>query len=219
MALEHQMVRSAALGAAILIGFGLCAPKAQAAYVVTIEQIGSDVLATGSGSINFDALTFFIDESDSAVLGASDGVIVVGPTILTDDTYYSGIMGPDASFGGGGEFFGSSGGGGLVGLATFVQTSGGVVVVPRDYVSGAPLGTSTATWADAGISSLGLTPGMYVWKWGSGTTADTFTLDIVAAPEPATWAMMFLGLAGLALVRVRRAMRLQFETADSSKNF
>jgi hypothetical protein len=50
-----------------------------------------------------------------------------------------------------------------------------VVAVPRDYVSGAPLGTSTATFANATFMSLGLTPGAYVWRWGSGPTADTFT--------------------------------------------
>jgi PEP-CTERM motif len=85
-----------------------------------------------------------------------------------------------------------------------------VVAVPLDYVSGAALGTSTATFAGATIASLGLTPGSYVWSWGSGPTADTFTLDIVAGagvgaavPEPATWATMLLGLAGLMLLRKR----------------
>jgi MYXO-CTERM domain-containing protein len=95
-----------------------------------------------------------------------------------------------------------------VGLGTFGVASGGVVAVPQDYVSGTPLGTSTATWTNTTISGLGLTPGAYVWTWGSGATADTFTLDIAtgtpAVPETVTWAMMLLGLAGLGLMRTRR---------------
>jgi hypothetical protein len=38
-----------------LIGFGLCAQQAQAAYVVTVELVGSSVVATGAGSIDFNA--------------------------------------------------------------------------------------------------------------------------------------------------------------------
>ncbi len=209
MALKKQLAGGAALVAAVAIGFGLCAPPAQAAYTITIEQVGSDVVATGSGSINFDALAVYGDELDTSLIAASGGAIIVGPTTPTDDTYYSGVAGP-ITFGAGGEFLADSGGGGIVGLGTFDEPSGGVVAVPQGYVSGAPLGTSTATFTNATISGLGLVPGAYVWTWGDGATADSFTLDIssvgatAATPEPATWAMMVLGLAGLALLRTRR---------------
>jgi hypothetical protein len=220
MAFKKQMTGAATLGAAMLIGFGLCAPPAQAAYTITIEQAGSDVVATGAGSINFDALTFYIDNIDPSLISASDGVIIVGPTTPTNDTYYSGITGQAITFGTGGEFFADSGSGGIVGLGTFGITNGGVVTVPQDYVSGTALGTSTATWTNATISGLGLAPGAYVWSWGAGATADTFTLDIAesipAVPEPAPWAMMCLGFAGLALARTRRRILASSETADIS---
>ena len=103
MALKNQMARSAALGVAMLIGVGLCAPQAQAAYVVTVEQVGSGVVATGAGSIDFSALIFYGAGGDSAGLSASDGVVAVGPTIDTPDTYYAGIAGPAATFGTGGN--------------------------------------------------------------------------------------------------------------------
>ena len=213
MALRKRMTGAAGLGAAMLIGFGLCAPPAQAAYTITIEQVGSDVIASGAGSINYTALAPFGDEVDTPLIDASGGAIIIGPTTPTNDTYYSGVTGPAIAFGTGGEFFPNSGGGAIVGLgAQAVPPSTGVVAVPQGYVSGAPLGTSTATWTGATLSGLGLTPGTYVWSWGSGATADTFTIDIAAGsfrspppiPEPATWAMMLLGLAGLALVRTRR---------------
>jgi hypothetical protein len=228
MALKKAMARAAALGEAMLIGFGLCASPAWAAYTVTVQQVGTDVTATGTGSINFSALAFWGDESDPALLAASDGAVIVGPATPTNDTYYSGIRGPAITFGTGGEFFADSGSGGIVGLGTFDETSGGVVAVPQDYVSGTSLGTSTATWTNATISSLGLMPGAYVWGWGSGATADTFTLDIVAGgfggappavPEPATWAMMLLGLAGLAFVRIRRRILAPGRDRGCLRNF
>lgn len=209
MALKKQLAGGAALATAI--GFGLCAPPAQAAYTITVQQVGSVVVATGSGSIDFDALAVYGDELDTSLIAASDGAIIVGPTTSTDDTYYSGVTGP-ITFGAGGEFFADTGSGGIVGLGTFDEASGGVVAVPQDYVSGAALGTSTATFTNATISGLGLRPGAYVWTWGDGATADSLTLDISSlgaaapAPEPATWAMMVLGLAGLALLRTRRTI-------------
>lgn len=211
MTLKKQTAHATTLGVAMLIGFGLCVPRAQAAYTLTIQPSMTGVTATGAGSINFDALETYGDELGSSLLEASGGAIIVGPTTDTDDTFYSGITGP-ADFGPGDEFLADMGGGAIVGLGTFDETSGGVVAVPLGYVSGASLGTSTATWSGATITSLGLTPGSYVWTWGDGPTADTFTLDIVAggvtgvpaAPEPATWAMMLLGLAGLSFLRTRR---------------
>lgn len=221
MALRKQLAGRAALVAAMAIGFGLCAPSAQAAYTITIEQVGSDVVATGSGSINFDALTLYGDELGSSLLEASGGAIIVGPTAETDDTFYSGVAGPIA-FGTGDEFLADSGGGGIVGLGTFDEPSGGVVAVPQGYVSGAPLGTSTATWTDTTISGLGLTPGSFVWTWGDGATVDSFTLDIssvgAAAPEPGAWAMMVLGLGGLALLRTRRRIPVSGETAGPRRS-
>jgi hypothetical protein len=48
---------AAALGVAMLTGYGLSAPPAKAGYVVTLEQVGSNVVATGSGPIDLTGLT------------------------------------------------------------------------------------------------------------------------------------------------------------------
>ena len=50
MACVKQFAGMTAFGVAVLLGAGLVAP-AQAAYTVTLAQMGTDVVATGSGSI------------------------------------------------------------------------------------------------------------------------------------------------------------------------
>jgi hypothetical protein len=93
----------------------------------------------------------------------------------------------------------SSGSGDFVGVREQV----GGIDVPTGYVSGSPLSDSS-TYAGQTFASLGLTPGSYTWTWGSGPTADSFTLDIGVVPEPSTWAMLLMGFAGLASVWRKR---------------
>jgi hypothetical protein len=78
----------------------------------------------------------------------------------------------------------------------FVGVAGlsGSIYVPRNYVSGRPL-MSTLTWDNATFASLGVTPGTYVWKWGSGANAGSFTLR-AAVPEPARLGLLVLGQLG-----------------------
>ena len=59
MTLVKHMAGATALGVAMLIGCGLCAPPAQAGYMVTLEQVGTDVVATGSGTIDLTGLMPF----------------------------------------------------------------------------------------------------------------------------------------------------------------
>ena len=136
--------------------------------------------------------------TEQAVLGPSLGLVIVGPTTPTDDTVYQDAIGP-SSFGSGGLTDADSGSGAIVGLGAFKTA----VAVPVGYVSGMPLGTSTDTWDNATFSSLGISPGIYVYTWGSGPTADSFTVDVV--PEPSTWAMLLIGFASLAYVGYRKA--------------
>ena len=49
MTLRKRLVDASALGLALMIGSGLSTPPAHAAYIVTLTQAGSDVVATGSG--------------------------------------------------------------------------------------------------------------------------------------------------------------------------
>src|SRR5262245_33863173 len=107
------------------------------AYTVTLEQMGANVVATGSGAINLTGLTFFSSgTSFTARIFASGGFIVTGPTGGSGDVdTYNGFTGP-TSFGSGFFFFPNTGSGDIVGLDA--QSRGGFLVVPPGYHSGDP---------------------------------------------------------------------------------
>jgi hypothetical protein len=89
---------------------GLCAGlalPAQAVYVVTLQQVGANVVATGSGSIDYTGLTDVGTISGSAVF-PNLGIISVGSGAASAHPLYGGITGP-SSFGSGGGTGTSSG--------------------------------------------------------------------------------------------------------------
>jgi hypothetical protein len=47
----------------------------------------------------------------------------------------------------------------------------------------------------------------YVWTWGSGADADSFTVDVSGTPEASTWAMMVLGFAALGFAGSRASRK------------
>jgi hypothetical protein len=198
--------RNTAIGAAALaLGAGLAVP-AQAAYVVTLQEVGSNVVATGSGSIDLAGLTgvnpgggFFADT------GINGREIATGPVNVFEPVdLFSGFTGPSAFGSASGVFPSpSSGTGDPVAIN---GASPQTLVLPAGYLSGGPL-SSTSTWDAATFASLGVTPGTYEWTWGTGVHTDSFTLQIgpvAAAPEPASLALFGVGLAGLGMVVRRR---------------
>jgi hypothetical protein len=173
---------------AMLIVSGLSAPSAQAGYVVTLTQVGSNVVASGSGTIDLTDLTFLLDNTGSfSEVFPHQGTIKTGPAfspfIPTVDIY-RGLSGP-TGFGGGDITAANSGSGDLVGVTGSAAVAGvlGTLFLPHGYISDTPLADS-ATFNNATFSSLGVTPGTYVWTWGSGADADSFTLRIGTAPPP-----------------------------------
>lgn len=201
--------------AVVLALFGAICPSAQATYIATLDQVGADVVGTGSGSIDFTDLTFINSLPNGFPnVEASIGQLRLGSPFSTV-SQYSGISGP-TSFGSGSIFFADSGSGNLVGVAGGAP-GGGRITVPTGYIPGTPLGISTATWNNDTFASLGLTPGTYTWTWGTGIHADSFTLNIGQStptngvPESGNTALLMLGAIG-ALI----AFRSKFATKTSS---
>jgi hypothetical protein len=165
-------------------------------YTVTLNQVGPDVVATGSGTIDLTGLSSFGSAFASPELYPTNGIIGTGPSSTID--LYSGLSGP-FSFGPGSTAFPIS----TSGDSVFLEDFGISIDVTSGYVSGASL-SSSATYGGT-IASLGLTSGTYTWTWDSG--ANSFVLDVpaMAVPEPSTWTILLLGFAGLGFAGYRRA--------------
>src|SRR4030095_15989760 len=67
---------------AIVLAWLLSVPPPQAGYGVTLQQVGPDVVATGSGAINLQGLTFSQSSSQDPAISPSGGFasIYTGPT-------------------------------------------------------------------------------------------------------------------------------------------
>jgi hypothetical protein len=168
------------------------------AYRVTLKEVGSNVVANGSGPINLTGLNSDIQFLilDGTII-ANIGLIITGPLGVFAHGF-SGITGP-TSFGSGAFSLPNSGSGDMVGISGFF----GRLVVPQGYVSGDPL-TDRMTFDNATFASLGVTPGTYVWTWGTGLPNQNFTLIIGGAGVPdvgSTVSLLSCALLGLAALR------------------
>ena len=129
--------------------------SARAAFTVTIQQVGSAVVATGSGSLNISGLTPADGTAATALtpggVDARTGNISLGPGGNMDIyTELSNALrfGPGV----GGFVAATSGVGDQVNLVAFGDALG----VPAGYVSGSPLSDSSA-FTNSSFAGLGLT--------------------------------------------------------------
>jgi hypothetical protein len=173
-----------AITLAIVLAWLLSVRPAQAGYIVTLQQVGPNVVATGSGAIDLTGLTFSspsLSTHHNPTIRPIAATIYTGPTSSSVDGYVE-PTGP-FSFGSSGSSFtdASSGTGDMVGMATtpFVN----ILIVPMGYVSGTAL-SDMAVYSSTTLASLGVTPGTYVWTWGAGAD-QKFTLNIESAILPA----------------------------------
>jgi hypothetical protein len=200
--LEGDVKRAACLISALALA-AVVTPSAQAKFVATFQEIGSDVVEIGSGDLDLTDLQrtggiltkHFVTPNEPSYAAGTPGDL--------GDIYEGALLGP-ANWGPGATTFTKMSSGDLVALVP----SGAEIIVPDDYAGG-PL-SQTSTYLNASFSSLGLTPGEYVYGWGSGDHFDTFTINVgvvpppLPIPEPSTWAMGLIGFAGLAAAALRR---------------
>ena len=135
---------------------------ASCGYTVTLHQVGPNVVATGRGPIDLTGLSIMsyhvATETD---IEPANGGIFTGTSAFAD-LYHGTLSGP-ASFGSGSATFTQRASGDMVGIHKMQD----LIVVPTGYVSGTAL-SNTATWRGHTFATLGVTPGTYVWKWGTG---------------------------------------------------
>jgi hypothetical protein len=177
----------------------------KAGFIVTLEQDGSDVVATGSGAIDLTGLRFLFTSLGGTEIFPSRGAITTGPGDVMVDVYHDGLTGP-TSFGSGMFTPASSGSGAHVGIDDSPPRP---LVVPQGYVSGDPL-SGTSTFAGQTFASLGVTSGTYEWTWGNGPDQNlTLQIGPAAVPEPTSLTLFASALLGFGIVRRRDKRGMQ----------
>jgi hypothetical protein len=146
-----QPIGVAVVALGLLLG---AARPTQAALILTMEEVGGDVVVEGSGTANLDALVFagFVLFDPSVTPSLSR--FAVGASPLSH--LYSTLSGP-ADFGPGGLTFADTASGDHFGL---FQPN--VLLVPFGYVSGATL-SGASVYAGHTFASLEVIPGTYMW--------------------------------------------------------
>jgi hypothetical protein len=178
---------------------------AKASVVFNFVQVGADVVATGSGS--FDTADLIHDTTISNVapfVQFTNPNMDIGSTatVFRYDDFTNFIPAGPSGFGTNTTpINASSGTGDNFGFGEFVLIPSphpGLIVVPTTYVSGSQL-SGTATWDNTTLAALNLQPGSYTWTWGSGPTADSFTLNVGSAnvPEPGSLGLLAIAVLGL----------------------
>jgi hypothetical protein len=190
----RRRLRAVSFGCALLsLALAAPTPAAYASFIVTFSEVGSDVVATGAGSLNLTGLSGPSGGFAGAGIEPISASFIIGPTAAITTDFYDGVVAP-SSFGSGSGAAADSGSGDTVG---FIAGLGDALAVPSGYSSGTEL-AATSTYAGETFASLGLTPGVYTFT----LPEDTITLIIGAAvPLPATFVLLASAVVGLTAVR------------------
>ena len=169
----------------------------------TIQQVGSNVVMTGSGSVNTAGLTNSGAANRGGSVNPSNSNFTVGAPTSVTRHFWTALTGSKPSIGTGSFTLASSGTGDTFCLST---ANGGGIYLPPNYISGAAL-SGQSTFLGKTIGTLGLTTGNYTWTWGSGANAGSAVMTISAVPEPSTYALGAIATGVMAAIARRRKSR------------
>jgi len=178
-----------------LAAMALAANLAQAAATVSFEEVGADVVATLSGSLDLTGM-FNLATLPLPYTGVNPGGAAIASGVAGDglDSYFNQLSGP-TQFG----TYLKTPGSFSSGDAFVLDGELGNLFLPAGYTSGTAL-NSQLTLAGTSFAGLGLTPGSHLFTL---TSSDTITVTVLSpVPEPASVIMMGLGL--MAVIGVRR---------------
>lgn len=185
----------------------LSAATSFASVTVTIQESGADVVAEATGSIVLPAC---ISTASISVTGTMDFVASGNFAYVTGQGSSEGctigftVAQPlhSAPISAAAD----SNTGAPVGVD--FSAGGPVLIVPPSYASGTPI-SATSTWVNRTLGDLDLTPGTYVFDFGS----DTITYNVVGAAaaaavpidNPVTVVLLMFGLIVVAFRMLRTA--------------
>jgi hypothetical protein len=151
-------------------------PTPSSGFTVTIQEVGSDVVWSGSGSLDLSNLSFETTQDIGAGFNATGAIWALGPTAQTSCDAYGGAAFSifPTTFGTGGAPANAGSGDILSILDNGI--GGRTLLVPLNYVSGSPL-SGTTTYENTTISGLNLISGTYTYSWGN-ENGETLTLII-----------------------------------------
>lgn len=175
--------------------------EATAAVVVTVSQVGSDVVATTTGTLSLSGLQAGLSST------AVNGVIPTSSYIFTGGSVNTRQF---AGFGGIGAFgpsgFTARSSGTGVSFYLDGDLTQSFIGLPVSFVSGGSV-AGTSTWSNTTLATLGLVAGTYVTQ-SSGDTITVVINATSAVPEPTAWAMLLVGFGAIGAA-LRRKTNVQ----------
>ena len=150
---------------------------------LTIEEVGSDVVMSGGGTLDTSMWTYFGAGYPPGGLITPVLEVHVGPgedDVPTSDAYAfpANFQGPTMIGEGRAGVLADIGTGHELGLAWFIRDFTAVLFVPLGYVPGEEI-DGDATFLNHSFESIGLAEGSYTWTWDTADGAgDSFTVHV-----------------------------------------